>query len=93
MTVKGIREEFTVEQAAAVAAELGIDFDVTPFDIEQFRKGMMVELEHGRRDPITDVTHDDPIITGKIAWAHLREMADYYERLDVMEREAEGEGP
>jgi hypothetical protein len=93
MTVKGIREEFTVEQAAAVAAELGIDFDVTPFTIEQFRKGMMVELEHGRRDPITDVTHDDPIITGKIAWAHLREMADYYERLDVMEREAEGEGP
>jgi hypothetical protein len=93
MTVKGIREEFTVEQAAAVAAELGIDFDVTPFDIEQFRKGMMVELEHGRRDPITDVTHDEPIITGKLAWAHRREMADYYERLDVMEREAEGEGP
>jgi hypothetical protein len=92
MTVKGIREEFTVEQAAAVAAELGIDFDVTPFDIEQFRRGMAVELEHGRRDPITDVTHDDPIITGKIAWAHLREMSDYYERLDVMEREAEGEG-
>jgi len=93
MTVQGIREEFTVEQAAAVAAELGIDFDITPFDIEQFRRGMAVELEHGRRDPITDVTHDDPIITGKIAWAHLREMSDYYERLDVMEREAEGEGP
>jgi hypothetical protein len=89
MTVKGIREEFTVEQAAAVAAELGIDFDVTPFDIEQFRRGMAVELEHGRRDPITDVTHDDPIITGKIAWAHLREMSDYYERLDVMEHGAE----
>lgn len=92
MTVKGVREEFTVEQAVAVASELGIDFDITPFGVEQFRRGMMVELEHGRRDPITDVTHDDPIITGKIAWAHLREMPDYYERLDVMEREAEGEG-
>ena len=90
MTAHGVREEFTVEQAAAVAAELGIDFDVTPFTIEQFRAGMRVELEHGRRDPITDVTHDDPIITGKIAWAHLREMPDYYERLDAMEREAEG---
>ena len=89
MTVHGVREEFTVEQAAAVAAELGIDFDVTPFTIDQFRAGMRVELEHGRRDPITDVTHDDPIITGKIAWAHLKELPDYYTRLAVMEAEAE----
>ena len=52
---------------------------------------MEVELEHGRRDPMTDVTHDDPIVTGKIAWAHLREFPDYYDRLDAMEREAEGD--
>ncbi len=90
MTVDGVRDGFAMEQATAVAAELEIDFDVTPFDAEQFRKGMEVELEHGRRDPITDVTHDDPIVTGKIAWAHLREMPDYYDRLDAMEREAEG---
>ncbi len=90
MTREGVRIGFEMEQAMAVAAELGIDFDVTPFDAEQFRRGMEVELEHGRRDPITDVTHDDPLITGKIAWAHLREMPDYYDRLDVMEREAEG---
>jgi hypothetical protein len=89
MTSEGVRIGFGADQAVAVATELGIDFDVTPFDVEQFRRGMEVELEHGRRDPITDVTHDDPIITGKIAWAHLREMPDYYERLDVMEREAE----
>ncbi|MGZ5290422.1 MAG: DUF5661 family protein [Actinomycetota bacterium] len=91
MTVEGVRNGFSAEQAVAVATELGIDFDVTPFDLEQFRRGMEVELEHGRRDPITDVTHDDPIVTGKIAWAHLREMADYYDRLDAMEREAEGD--
>ncbi|MGZ5294871.1 MAG: DUF5661 family protein [Actinomycetota bacterium] len=91
MTVEGVRNGFSAEQAVAVANELGIDFDVTPFDLEQFRRGMEVELEHGRRDPITDVTHDDPIVTGKIAWAHLREMADYYDRLDAMEREAEGD--
>jgi hypothetical protein len=90
MTSEGVRIGFGMEQAMAVATELGIDFDVTPFTPEQFRRGMEVELEHGRRDPITDVTHDDPIITGKIAWAHLREMSDYYERLDAMEREAEG---
>jgi hypothetical protein len=92
MTVEGVRIGFSTEQAVEVAAELGIDFDVTPFDLEQFRRGMEVELEHGRRDPITDVTHDDPIVTGKIAWAHLREMADYYDRLGAMEREAEGDG-
>ncbi|MGZ8663050.1 MAG: DUF5661 family protein [Actinomycetota bacterium] len=91
MTVEGVRNGFSAEQAVAVATELGIDFDVTPFDLEQFRRGMEVELEHGRRDPITDVTHDDPIVTGKIAWAHLREMPDYYDRLDAMEREAEGD--
>ncbi len=65
-------------------------FASAPFDAEQFRRGMEVELEHGRRDPVTDVTQDDPIITGKIAWAHLREMPDYYLRLDAMERAAEG---
>jgi hypothetical protein len=91
MTREGVRIGFSAEQAVAVATELGVDFDVTPFDQEQFRRGMEVELEHGRRDPITDVTHDDPIVTGKIAWAHLREMPDYYDRLDAMEREAEGD--
>ncbi len=85
------REGFNVDQAGAVAQELGIDFTDVPFTLEQFRRGMEVELEHGRRDPVTDVTHDDPIITGKIAWAHLREMADYYDRLDIMEAEAEAE--
>ena len=59
------------------------------FDVEQFRRGMEVELEHGSHDPQTNVTNDDPVITGKIAWAHLREMPDYYDRLAAMEAEAE----
>ena len=74
----------------AVAAEIGLHFDEVPFDVEQFRRGMEVELEHGSQDPLTNVTNDDPMITGKIAWAHLREMPDYYDRLDAMEAEAEG---
>ena len=82
-----VRRQFTVEQARAVAVEIGLEFDAVPFDIEQFRRGLEVELEHGRRDPQTDVTHDDPLITGKIAWAHLKEMPDYYERLAKMEAE------
>jgi Protein of unknown function (DUF5661) len=82
-------ERFSAEQAKAVATEIGLDFDAVPFDLEQFRRGMEVELEHGSHDPMTNVTNDDPIITGKIAWAHLREMPDYYDRLDAMEAEAE----
>jgi hypothetical protein len=84
------RDSFTPEDAEKVAGELGIDFEEVPFTLESFRRGMEVELEHGRRDPATNVTNDDPVTTGKIALAHLTEMADYYERLDRMEAEAEG---
>ena len=80
---------FTAEQARKVGEQIGIDWATAPFDIEQFRMGMEVELEHGSHDPQTDVTGSDPGITGKIAWAHLKEFPDYYERLDAMEREAE----
>ena len=85
-----VRTSFSSQQAQAVADEIGIDFTHARFDLEQFRQGMEVELEHGRRDPQTNVTHDDPLLTGKIAWAHLKEIPDYYERLDRMEREALG---
>ena len=82
------RNGFTLAQAIAVAEEIGLDFSMEGFGPEAFRGGMEVELEHGRRDPRTDVTHDDPLITGKIAWAHLLEMPDYYERLEELERAA-----
>jgi hypothetical protein len=80
---------FTTAQARAVAAEIGLDLEGVAFDVEQFRRGMEVELEHGSQDPLTNVTNDDPMVTGKIAWAHLREFSDYYDRLDAMEAEAE----
>jgi len=51
--------------------------------------GLEVELEHGARDPETNVTHDDPLLTGKIALAHLNEFPDYYTRLAKMEKEAD----
>ena len=80
-------EHFTVEEAKRIGDALGIDWG--KFDVDQFRMGLHVELEHGQRDPATDVTHDDPITTGKIALAHLNEFPDYYTRLAVMEEEAE----
>ena len=83
------RQHFTTEQAREIGEKLGIDW--SRFDLEQFRMGLDVELEHGLHDPSTDVTGDDPILTGKIALAHLNEFADYYTRLEKMEREAEEE--
>ena len=78
---------FTSEQAKKVGEMLGINW--SKFDVEQFRMGMEVELEHGKVDPHTNVTNDDLLITGKIALAHLTEYADYYTRLEKMEIEAE----
>ncbi len=89
MGTRLVRSGFSVEQAKAVAIELGVELEGIPFDIEEFRKGMEIELEHGLRDPQTNVTGDDPILTGKIALAHLRELPDYYTRLAAMESEAE----
>jgi uncharacterized protein DUF5661 len=77
----------STEEARRVGDEIGVDWD--RFDLEQFRAGMDVEYEHGTRDPQTDVTGDDPVTTGKIALAHMKEFPDYYERLERMEREAE----
>lgn len=80
---------FTTEQAQEIATQIGIRWEDVGFDVEQFRMGMDVELEHGKRDPQTNVTNDDPLTTGKIALAHLREFPDYYMRLAKMESEAE----
>lgn len=81
------KPRFTAEQANAIGQQLGIDWST--FDVEQFRMGMDVELEHGSRDPHTNVTGNDPLTTGKIALAHLNEFPDYYTRLKKMEDEAE----
>jgi len=78
---------FTSEEARRIGAEIGIDWTTSPFDADQFRMGLEVELEHGANDPETNVTGDDPLLTGKIAWAHLKELPDYYTRLAVMEGE------
>jgi hypothetical protein len=74
-----------LETARMAADTLGLDLDREGFDLETLRRGMNVELEHGRRSPETNVTNDDPIVTAKIALAHLREMPDYYEQLATIE--------
>ncbi len=82
------KKHFTTEEAKRIGEALGIDW--SNFDVEQYRMGLDVELEHGLVDGHTNVTNDDPMVTGKIALAHLTEIPDYYTRLEKMEREAEG---
>ncbi|UCG45742.1 MAG: hypothetical protein JSV58_02920 [Candidatus Bathyarchaeota archaeon] len=81
------KKHFTTEEAKRIGEALNIDW--SKFDVEQFRMGMDVELEHGLQDANTNVTDDDALVTGKIALAHLNEFSDYYTRLKKMEEEAE----
>jgi hypothetical protein len=82
-----VKREFTPSEAEHIGKQLGIDWHKV--NLEEFRRGLAVELEHGDHDPETDVTGGDPLLTGKIAWAHLKEYPDYYTRLAKMEAEAE----
>ena len=84
----GTPRSFTAEEARRIGEEIGIDWSRAPFDIEQFRAGLDVELEHGSHDPATNVTDDDPDVTGRTALAHLNEFPDYYTRLEAMEEQA-----
>ena len=84
------KRKFTEQEARETAEKIGIDWKEVKFDLAQFQAGMDVELEHGAFDSETNVTDDDPAMTGKIAWAHLKEISDYYDRLEIMENEAEG---
>ena len=81
-------KSFSADEARRIGEQIGIEWGSAPFDVEQFRSGMDVELEHGLHDPETNVTNDDAVTTGKIALAHLNEFPDYYTRLERMEEEA-----
>jgi hypothetical protein len=81
------KNNFSTEEAKKVGDALGIKWN--KFDVEQFRRGMDVELEHGSKDPRTNITNDDSLMTGKIALAHLNEFPDYYIRLSQLEEDAD----
>jgi hypothetical protein len=80
---------FTADEAREAGERIGINWAASPFEVEQFRMGMDVELEHGTRDLETNVTDDDATLTAKSARAHLNEFPDYYSRLAAMESEAQ----
>ena len=76
---------FSENEAREIGDKIGIDW--SKIDFNEFRMGLEVELEHGNVDPRTNVTNNDPVLTGKIAWAHLNELPDYYSRLKKIEEE------
>lgn len=80
--------KFSLKDAKEIGQKIGIDWGTSKFDVNQFLMGLNVELEHGLRDPETNVTGNDPILTGKIARAHLNEFPDYYDRLEKLEEQA-----
>ena len=82
----GTKRRITTKEAKLIGKQLNIDWH--KFDIDQFKMGMKIELEHGIINPLTNVTNDDLLTTGKIAQAHLTEIPDYYTRLLKMEKEA-----
>ena len=81
------KRKFSSTEAREIGNRLGLDWSIV--DLDEFQRGLEVELEHGSRDPETNVTNDDLSLTGKIAWAHLKEFPDYYTRLEVLEAEAD----
>jgi hypothetical protein len=85
--IKKLKKIFTLEEAKWSGNQIGVNW--VKYSPEEFRKGLEVELEHGKINPATNVTNDDLITTGKIAMAHLNEFPDYYDRLEKMEKEAE----
>lgn len=80
-------QKISPQDAENIGNTLTIPWD--KISLKEFTLGMNVEMEHGTRYPETNVTGDDPLLTGKIAWAHLKEFPDYYTRLLKLEKEAD----
>ena len=79
--------EVQPEEAGIIQAEVG--GEAMQISLDEFRRGLEVELEHGLQFPDANVTNNHPILTGKIVLAHLKEMLDYYTRLEVAELEGD----
>jgi len=90
----GLQDWTEIEEPEVSGEEAGIILklvNVLNMDIprEEFRRGLEIELEHGTMYPDANVTNNHPLLTGKIVLAHLKEMMDYYERLEVAEVEGD----
>ena len=90
----GIRDwtelkEATVNIDEAQIIRNAVGAEATRITVDEFRRGLEVELEHGLQFPDANVTNNHPLLTGKIVLAHLKETLDYYSRLEVAELEGD----
>ena len=81
------KPEVNLKEAELIANLVGSE--ALQVSTENFRLGLEIELEHGLEFPDANVTNNHPILTGKIVLAHLKEMLDYYTRLEVAEIEGD----
>ncbi len=81
------KAEVSSDEARVIAQQVG--GEALQVSLDEFRRGLEVELEHGLQFPDANVTNNHPILTGKIVLAHLKEMLDYYTRLEVAELEGD----
>lgn len=79
--------EVLPEEAQVLQQRVG--GEAAQISLDEFRKGLEVELEHGTAFPDSNVTNNHPILTAKIVLAHLKESLDYYTRLEVAELEGD----
>ena len=89
-----IRDWTALEEPLALASEAQtilteVNSSAMPIDVEEFRAGLSVELEHGTRFKDANVTNNHPIVTGMIVLAHMKESLEYYKLLDVAEAEGD----
>ena len=80
-------DKVTAKEAKIILSQVNTEKMTIP--LEEFRRGLEVELEHGMRFKDANVTNNHPMVTGMIVLAHLKEMMDYYERLEVAELEGD----
>jgi hypothetical protein len=78
-----------VEQDEARRIQEVVGGEALQIPVEWFQQGLEVELEHGLQFPDANVTNNHPVLTGRIVLAHLKEMLDYYLRLEVAELEGD----
>ena len=85
--MQNYRHSITEKQAKKLSGIFAINHDVVPFD--EWIYGLNVELEHGRINPLTNITNDDLIMTAKITACHMMEYHEYYKYLKMMENTLE----
>jgi hypothetical protein len=90
----GIRDWTALKEPKVQQEEAGAILDALQVkdmavDLEDFKQGLEVELEHGIMFQDANVTNNHPVLTGKIVLAHFKESLDYYKRLEVAEIEGD----